>query len=116
MYLIAGLADHLGDPGLLEQHGDEDARGHVAADGHDAAVIVADAQAVEHLLVPGIGHHGVGHAVGDALHQLLVQIDGQHLAAGGHQLLGNGPAKSAQSDHGVRFHKLTYPIISFVSA
>ena len=99
-----GLAHHLFHPLLLQVQGDEGGVAHVAAHGHDAAVVVAHSKGLEHGGVTGVAADGMGDLVGPLLHGLSVGVHRQDLMAQSGQLPGDGGSKPAQANDHKCFH------------
>ena len=74
--LVVGLADHIGNPQLLQVQGGQHGGRQIAADGHNGAVEVAHPQRPQYFLVLAVAHHGLGHIVGHLLHRVAFGING----------------------------------------
>ena len=98
------LADDLLRAELLEHDRDEDARLDVRADGHDAAVEVANAERPEHRLVLRIAADSLRDAVRDVLHVFLAVVEGENLMSERAELARDRPAEAAETDYQKGFH------------
>ena len=101
-----GLAHKIGHPQLLQVHHRKHGSGQIVADGDDGAVEVPHTQGTEHLFVLSIPHNGVGHVIGDLLHQVCPDIHGQDLRSQLAQILCQAGTEPAQADHNIRFHSI----------
>jgi len=97
-----GHADRLGPDcrhAEVDQDGcREDAGLDVGADADDGAVELSGADLAQRFLARGVGFHDVREAARVALHDLVVGIDGEDLAAELGQRLGDGPAETPKPE------------------
>src|SRR5699024_8390575 len=87
-----------GDLRVDQKGGGQDAFLQVVADRHDGTGELGGADLVEHRLVGGIAHDGVGECVGVGLYPPGLGVHRQDLPAVVHQFQGQGTAETVQSD------------------
>ena len=72
--------------------------------GDYGAVKIPDPQRNQNFLIPGIGHHRMGHIVRNPLHTSFAGVHRHHFVAQFLQLQRNRRSKPAKTNYQIRFH------------